>query len=155
MRIKSNVYQCRFECTKCEDDGQSDVVPGEASEENTSKKRQRHCHCPLWKPSTELVESMIGGQPSRRYKQELKRKREEMESEKLVNNVGQEARDKSRKQLLKESLSRLQARLAKMKEVSKTKPPAVEVGDKEKKRKRKEEREKRIKDKRARITFLR
>ena len=78
-----------------------------------------------------------------------------MESEKLVNNVGQEARDKSRKQMLKESLIRLQARLAKMKEVSKTKPPAVEVGDKEKKRKRKEEREKRIKDKRARITFLR
>ena len=45
-------------------------------EEVTEKKRQKHCHCPLWKPSEKLVASMCGGQPSRRYKEQLKRRKE-------------------------------------------------------------------------------
>ena len=50
----------RFDCKKFEDEERSEVNHDYASEDGTTKKRQRHCHCPLWKPSTELVESMKG-----------------------------------------------------------------------------------------------
>ena len=152
MRVKSDIYQCRFECIKCEDENRSEVQDDE-SEEDIRKKRQRHCHCPLWKPSAELVESMKGGQPSKRYKQELKRKREELEAENILKKVEDETKERMRKQTLKESLLRLKTRIKKKELKSKSQVP-IEVNAKEKKRKGKEDREKRIEAKRSRISFL-
>ena len=73
VRIKSTIYQCRYSCPKCED-----IQKGQHVEDssNKSEKRQRHCHCPLWKPSEELVASMTGGQPCRQYKEGIKIRRE-------------------------------------------------------------------------------
>ena len=51
----------------------------EDSDEKADKKRQIHCHCPVWKPSAGLVESMGAGQPYRRYNEEMKRKRDDIE----------------------------------------------------------------------------
>ena len=83
MRLKSNIYQCRYECPKCineEVDDTDEIEIGGNEIKEDKKKRQRHCHCPLWKPSAELVESMTGGQPCRRYKSELKKRREELDA---------------------------------------------------------------------------
>ena len=74
------------------------------SEENNREKRLRHCHCPLYKPSAELVESMNKGQPSKRYKQVLKRKREELEAKQILNKVEDEIKKRSKKQMFKVSL---------------------------------------------------
>ena len=106
MRIKSNIYQQRFECQRCleaedntEQDGEEDQ--DESDEKTDDKKRQKHCHCPLWSPSPELVESMSAGQPSRRYKMELKRKKDACEIDRIMNAVDEETRAKEKKKTLK------------------------------------------------------
>ena len=90
MRVKSSIYQCRFDCSRCADGVESEGIEEEEFEVGTSKKRQNHCHCPLWKPSSELIGSMNGGQPSRRFKQKMKRKREQLEAEILELGVEEE-----------------------------------------------------------------
>jgi len=72
-----NIFQCRFDCLKCNeaDDGGEDEEGAE--EELGANKRQKHCHCPLWKPFQELITSMSGGQPWHRYKDELNKRKVE------------------------------------------------------------------------------
>jgi hypothetical protein len=80
LRIKSNVYQMRFMCKRCEE---SEVLDDdddtEAESEPTRKINLGHCHCSLWKPSDDLVASTSGGQPrsKREEKEEKAKKRKE------------------------------------------------------------------------------
>ena len=57
MRIKSNVYQLKFDCEHCQED---DVNDNEEDEKEEDKKVKKNCHCFLWKPSVSLVDSMSG-----------------------------------------------------------------------------------------------
>ena len=72
MRVKSNIYQCRFECPRCLELDEKVEEVEETDESEINRRRPKHCHCPLWQPSSLLVESMGSGQPSRTHKEDLR-----------------------------------------------------------------------------------
>ena len=159
-----NIFQCRFDCAKCNkaeaDEGEDDE--DEEEEELGASKRLKHCHCPLWKPSKEMITSMSGGQPSHRYKEELKKRKVESDAEAALYNIDEVTRKEQRKKVLRESLARLKRRLTKeaakkMKEqIAEASKKKSNVGEAEKERKRrhKEDKDKRIAEKRSRLSFL-
>lgn len=157
VRVKSNIYQLRFDCERCK---KPDEKIEDNVEEPTEKKRQKHCHCPLWKPSEKLVASMCGGQPSRRYKEELKRNKELKDDDAVLYNRVEEEKSEERRKRLKESFLRLKRRLRQeaakkmQNQVAEVSKKRTEEEKKEKKRKAREDKEKRIEDKRSRLTFL-
>lgn len=87
----------------------------------------------------------------RRYKAELKKKKDDMERDREEQLVDMVTRTEERKKVLKQSLARLKAR---QKKAAPTRVTSAASGGKEGKRKRKEEREKRVAEKRGRIAFL-
>jgi hypothetical protein len=46
--------------------------------------------CPIWQPSSLLVESMGSGRPSRRYKEDFRKKKEDLEGDMVQKKLGEE-----------------------------------------------------------------
>ena len=109
-----------------------------------------------------MITSMSGGQPSHRYKEELKKRKVESDAEAALYNIDEVTRKEQRKKVLRESLARLKRRLTKeaamkMKEqIAEASKKKSNVGEAEKERKRrhKEDKDKRIAEKRSRLSFL-
>ena len=150
MRVKSNIYQCRFDCPRCLEVDEKVEEVEETDESEINRRRPKHCHCPLWQPSSLLVESMGSGQPSRRYKEDLRKKKEDLEGDMVQKKLGEEIAARKRKQVIRESQDRLKSRLQKQKNTKAITVPG-KAGEK---RKKKENKEKRVKEKRARLSFL-
>ena len=56
MRVKSNIFQCRLDCTRCKDKEEEEFIQ-EDGEGEKKKTRVKHCHCSVWKPSEKLVDN--------------------------------------------------------------------------------------------------
>ena len=177
LRIKSNVYQMRFECKRCEESEElyDDDDDTEAESEPTRKINLRHCHCSLWKPSDDLVASMSGGQPRSRYLEELAKIREAENSKKIADNLDEASKKERRDTIMREAVKRMKRRIKEKRkeEEQRAKKKAnkaaksADLGNmiaevqkdrqklKEKKRKReeKEEKAKKRKEKRQRLYF--
>ena len=110
MRVKSNIFQCRLDCTRCKEKEEEEFIQ-EDGEGEKKKTRVKHYHCSVWKPSEKLVDSMRGGQPSQRYKLHLAKKREEAELERLQNAVDDQVIKDRRKKNLNEAMDRLKRKI--------------------------------------------
>ena len=93
---------------------------------------------------------MGSGQSSRRYKEDLRKKKEDLEGDMVQKKLGEEIAARKRKQVIRESQNRSKSRLRKQKNTKAITVPG-KAGEK---RKKKENKEKRVKEKRARLSFL-
>ena len=57
----------------------------------------RHCHCHLWQPTDELMDTMRGGQPYRRYKADMEKRKQEEEDKQVLKDLN--AQEDERKRL--------------------------------------------------------
>ena len=92
MRIKSNTFELKEDCEKCDiaeeedEESEGEEEEDDDEEEETKKKKRTFCpcHCSLFQPGEELLVSMKGGQPNRRYTADKKQKKSRKTEEKVV-----------------------------------------------------------------------
>ena len=163
VHVKSNIFQCRLDCTRCKEKEEEEFIQEDGEEEKKKIPRQKHCHCSIWKPSEKMVDSMRGGQPSQRYKLHLAKKREEAEVERLQYAMGDQVIKDRRKKNLNEAMDRLKRKIRRknnekvFKEVdneNEKKGRKDKKKDLKRKKKIKEDKKKKVEEKRARLNFL-
>ena len=98
MYIKAEIFDLVRSCMHCK------VL-------STIKEDGRHCHCHLWKPSDELMDMMRGGQPYRRYKADMEKKKQEKEEKQVLKDLNAQEDESKRLLDLEEEVKKLRRRV--------------------------------------------
>ena len=128
--MRSNVHNLRLKCEECKKvklkkwqranakQDQADTEEDETTdeeEEGTEKtikgEKASHCHCHLFEVDQDLMATMSNGQPCKRYKADLKRKKEEEIEEKRIREPAKKADQEKSKRDLKIELQRHRRKL--------------------------------------------
>lgn len=128
MLISAELKSLSRSCTTCKEAKKKKKEKTEKEEEKEEKSTANHCHCDLWRPSEELLESMRNGAAYKRYEKDLKMKKEEESDKKMLKDLAKEDDDEKKQGDMKQELIKLRVR-------------EVERKKEEAKRKKKEEEE--------------
>jgi len=71
----------------------------------------RHCHCHLWQPTDELMDTMRGGQPYRRYKADMEKRKQEEEDKQVLKDLNAQEDERKRLLDLKEEVEKMRKRV--------------------------------------------
>ena len=131
MRIKSHTFQLKDLCKKCEKEEEDMDEEDEEDEEEDDVKEKKGscpCHCSIFQPSEELLASMKGGLPRKRYRAELKKRNVEKTEKSLVgeHNYEELGGAVKEKQDLRKQVDRWKRNMKKLKEAQAKKAAAKE-----------------------------
>jgi hypothetical protein len=98
MYIKAEILQLAKSCKQCK-------VLTSVEEDG------RHCHCHLWQPPDELMDMMRGGQPYRRYKADMERRKQEEEEKQVLKELNAQEDESKRILDLKDEVGKLRKRV--------------------------------------------
>ena len=109
MTIKAEINMLARKCVKCKTLKEKD-------------QRSDHCHCHLFSPSEELMETMRGGQPRQRYQKDQDKAAAEEKDKKVLKSLLEEEDKAAAEDDMKSELLRLKKRcLEKKKDAKKAK----------------------------------
>ena len=69
-----------------EEDSSEDEEKSEDDEKSDKVKQLTHCHCPMFVVTDGMMAAMASGQPSQKYKADVKEKKEKLKMEKILQN---------------------------------------------------------------------
>ena len=109
MTIKAEINMLARKCVKCQTLKEKD-------------QKSNHCHCHLFSPSEELMETMRGGQPRQRYQKDQDKAAAEEKDKKVLKSLLEEEDKAAAEDDMKSELLRLKKRsLDKKKDAKKAK----------------------------------
>jgi hypothetical protein len=125
LMIKSSVHNLKNKCDDCrevkikkwrrqeaEDDKEDSVdTDEEEAEAKIKNEKSRHCHCKLFSVDEELMAEMNGGQPWKRYSEELKKKQMDKKEEQRLMEAMRTGDVERTKRDMKMELQRMRRRL--------------------------------------------
>jgi len=102
MHIKAEGLSLQRSCQKCK------LLSRKASKSTSMRNQEgQHCHCNHWQPPEDL-QGMRNGAPSRKYKEDMKKKGEEEAKEKEEKKVRREDDQKKEKEDMKFEVRKMQ-----------------------------------------------